>query len=237
MITGPLIAEIAALAGDPARANILTALLDGRALTASELAYAARVTPQTASAHLAKLTEAKLLALAKQGRHRYFRLASPKVAHMLESIMAVAVENQPRYRPLSPQARALRRARVCYDHFAGLLGVGLANFLSQRGYVELDDEGGHVTDAGSRFLDEFGVDLADAAKRRRHFCRSCLDWTERRPHIGGAVGAALANRCFALGWTERDKMLRAIRITAAGERGFRERFDLAIGPEARNLPA
>jgi hypothetical protein len=151
--------------------------------------------------------------------------------------MAVALATQPRYRPLSAQAEVLRVARVCYDHFAGLLGVGLANFLSQRGYVELDDEGGHVTDAGSRFLDEFGVDLADAAKRRRHFCRSCLDWTERRPHIGGAVGAALANRCFALGWTERDKMLRAIRITAAGERGFRERFDLAIGPEARNLPA
>ena len=233
MITGPLIAEIAALAGDPARANILSALLDGRALTASELAYAARITPQTASAHLAKLTEAKLLAPARQGRHRYFRLASPKVAQMLESIMAVAMENQPRYRPLSPQARALRRARVCYDHFAGLLGVGLAEFLSARGYVELDEEGGGITDSGKEFLSEFGVDLADAARRRRHFCRACLDWTERRPHIGGAVGAALANRCFELGWTERDKTLRAIRITPAGERGFRDSLGMSLAEDEK----
>src|SRR4051812_46954510 len=124
MITGPLIAEIAGLAGEPARATMLTALLDGRALTATELAYAARITPQTASAHLAKLTEAGLITPLRDGRYRYFRLASPKVAQMLDGIMAVALEHRPRYRPLSRQAQELREeARVCYDHLAGRLSV------------------------------------------------------------------------------------------------------------------
>src|SRR3989441_11374183 len=125
MITGPLTAEIAGLVGEPARATMLSALLDGRALTASELAFAARVTPQTASTHLAKLTEAGLLSPIREGRHRYFRLASPKVAEMLDGIMAVALENRPRYRPLSRQARELSAARICYDHLAGRLSVDL----------------------------------------------------------------------------------------------------------------
>jgi DNA-binding transcriptional ArsR family regulator len=123
MNTGPLIAEIAALVSDPARATMLTALLDGRALTASELAYAARITPLTASAHLAKLTQAGLLTALREGRHRYFRLASPKIFEMLDSIMAVAVENRPRFRPLSRQARELSDARICYDNLAGRLSV------------------------------------------------------------------------------------------------------------------
>jgi DNA-binding transcriptional ArsR family regulator len=228
MITGPIIAEIAALAGDPARASMLSALLDGRAMTASELAYAARVTPQTASAHLGKLTEAHLVTLLKMGRHHYFRLATPQVAQMLESIMAVALVTQPRYRPLSAQAETLRVARVCYDHFAGLLGVGLADFLVAQGHVELEEEGGQVTDQGSRFLAELGVDLFHATRQRRRFCRTCLDWTERRPHIAGAVGAALANRCFELGWTRRAKLNRGVLITPAGHSGFQKFFDLKL---------
>src|SRR5580765_5823915 len=119
MITGPIIAEIAALVGDPARATMVTALLDGRALTASELAFAARVTPQTASTHLAKLTEAGLLLAIREGRRRYFRLASPKVVEMLDGIVTVALEKRPQYRPLSRQARELGAARICYDHLAG----------------------------------------------------------------------------------------------------------------------
>ena len=129
MTTGPLIAEIAGLVGDPARAAMLCALLDGRALTATELAQAARVTPQTASTHLAKLAEAGLVARMRDGRYRYFRLASPRVAEMLEGIMAVALENRPRYRPLSPRARALSAARICYDHLAGRLSVDLTDSL------------------------------------------------------------------------------------------------------------
>ncbi len=227
MMTGPLIAEIAALAGDPARANILSALLDGRAMTATELAYAARVTPQTASAHLGKLAEAGLISAVKSGRNRYFRLTSPAVAQMMESIMAVAVANRPRYRPLSRQAARLRDARVCYDHLAGRLGVQIADAMAALGYIVLEDEGGHLTDSGTRFLSELGIDLFVESRRRR-LCRSCLDWTERRPHIGGAVGAALTGRWLELGWIERAKDSRAVAITAAGQRGFHEIFGTAM---------
>jgi DNA-binding transcriptional ArsR family regulator len=232
MITGPLIAEIAGLVGEPARANMLSALLDGRALTATELAYAARITAQTASTHLAKLTEAGLISPIKDGRYRYFRLASPKVAQMLDGIMAVALEDRPRYRPLSRQARELQSARICYDHLAGRLSVDLADFFIARGYLVIGDEAAEVTEEGSRFLTEFGIDVAAAGARRRHFCRSCLDWTERRLHIGGAIGAALANRCFDLGWAERMKDSRAVVITAAGKQGFMDVFGIGATHKA-----
>jgi DNA-binding transcriptional ArsR family regulator len=229
MISGAMIAEIAALAGDPARANILTALLDGRSMTATELAYAARVTPQTTSAHLAKLTEAGLITATPSGRHRYFRLASSRVAQMLESIVAVAGDNRPRFKPLSRQAAALRDGRVCYDHLAGRLGVAIADAMTRRGYIVLEDEGGHLTDSGSRYLSAFGIDLYDPAlQRRRHMCRACLDWTERRPHIGGAIGAALAEKLLALGWITRAKDSRAVTLTLAGERGLRESLGMSL---------
>src|SRR5260221_12759048 len=157
MISGAMIAEIAALAGDPARANILTALLDGRAMTATELAYAARVTPQTTSAHLGKLVAAGLITATPSGRHRYFRLASPKVAQMLESIVAVAGDNRPRFRPLSRQAAELRAARVCYDHLAGQLGVHIADAMVARGYLVLENDGRRITDAGTRYVVELGI--------------------------------------------------------------------------------
>jgi hypothetical protein len=145
---------------------------------------------------------------------------------MLEGIMAVAIDNKPRYRPLSRQARELRAARVCYDHFAGRLGVDLADFLTGCEYIVLGDEGGQVTDSGARFLSSFGLDLFAVGNKRRQFCRSCLDWTERRPHIGGAVGAALTSRCFQLGWTERMKHSRAVAVTEAGKLGFHETFGI-----------
>jgi len=226
MITGPLIVEVAALVGEPARATILSALLDGRALTASELAFAARVTPQTASTHLAKLTEAGLLSVIRDGRHRYFRLASPKVVEMLDGIVAVALEKRPRYRPLSRQARELSAVRVCYDHLAGRLSVDLTDFFTTHEYIVLGDEAAEVTEAGTRFLTEFGIDLAALSSSRRYFCRLCLDWTERRPHIAGALGAVLTKRYFDLGWTERMKHSRAVIITALGKRGFSETFGI-----------
>src|SRR5689334_22821723 len=140
MITGPLIAETAGLVGEAARATMLSALLDGRALTATELAYAARITPQTASTHLSKLTETGLISAIKDGRCRYFRLASPKVVQMLDGIMAVALEHRPRYRPLSRQARELQDARVCYDHLAGRLSVDLADFFTEHEFIVFGDE-------------------------------------------------------------------------------------------------
>ena len=226
MITGPIIAEIAALVGDPARATIVSALLDGRALTASELAFAARIAPQTASTHLAKLTEAGLLSVVRSGRHRYFRLASPTVADMIDGIVAVALEKRPRYRPLSPQARALGAARICYDHLAGRLSVDLTDSFVARKYVVLDDGAAEITTAGTRFFTDFGIELPTLRSTRRHLCRLCLDWTERRPHIAGAVGAAITARYFDLGWLERMQRSHAVIVTPLGRRGYQRTFGI-----------
>ena len=171
MITGPIIAEIAALVGDPARATMVAALLDGRTLTASELAFAARVTPQTASAHLAKLTEAGVLSVFRNGRHRHFRLASPTVANMIDGIVAVALAKRPRYRPLSRQARALSAARICYDHLAGRLSVDLTDSLVARKHVVPNDTAAEITTAGIHFFARFGIDLPARRSSRRHFCQ------------------------------------------------------------------
>ncbi len=227
MVVGSQTAEVAALVGDPARANILMALSDGRALTATELAFLARITPQTASGHLAKLVDGRLLAVAKQGRHRYFRLASPLVGRMLESINAMAaIEGPPRHRPRSPADDALRHARYCYDHLAGRLGVALADALVERGHVEFGEDGGVVTPTGTEFLAGFGLDLA--MRTRRAFCRPCIDWSERRAHIAGAVGAGLASRCFALGWLQRIRDTRALNVTAKGRNGLRDTFGIDL---------
>ncbi len=226
MITGPIVAEIAALLADPARATMVWALLDGGALAASELAGAARITPQTASSHLAKLTKAGLLSMARHGRHRYFRLATPRVSDMIDGIVAVALEKRPRYRPLSRPARALNAARMCYEHLAGRLSVDLTDSFVARGYVVLDDEVAEVTRAGARFLTEFGIELPTPRSPRRHSCRLCLDWTERRPHIAGAVGAAITKRCFDLGWLERMSRSQAVVVTPLGRRGFLEIFGI-----------
>jgi DNA-binding transcriptional ArsR family regulator len=222
-------AEIGALIGDPARANMLAALADGRALTASELSYIARVTPQTTSGHLGKLAAANLLVLTRQGRHRYYRLASPLVAQMLESVMAVAaIQLPPRRRLPSRIDDEMRVARTCYDHLAGRLGVGLADALAARGQILLTEDGGEVTAAGMGFLAGFGVEPALFKGSRRPFCRACLDWSERRWHVAGAVGAALCRRCLELGWIERRSDSRAVAITVAGRRGFTEAFGLSL---------
>jgi DNA-binding transcriptional ArsR family regulator len=228
MITGPIIAEIAALVGDPTRATIVSALLDGRALAASELAVAARITPQTASTHLAKLTEAGLLSVVRSGRHRHFRLASPAVLDMMEGIVAIALEKRPRYRPLSRQARALSAARICYDHLAGRLSVDLTDAFVAREYVVVDDEAARITAAGIRFLTEFGIELPALRSTRRQLCRLCLDWTERRPHIAGALGAAITRRCFDLGWIERTTRSHAVVVTPAGRRGLQKTFGIDV---------
>jgi len=226
MITGAIIAEVAALVGDPARATMVSALLDGRALTASALALAARVTPQTASTHLGKLTGAGLLSVVRNGRHRHFRLASPTVACMIEGIVAVALEKRPRYRPLSREARALSAARICYDHLAGRLSVDLTDSFAAREYVVLDDGVAEVTTAGTRFFTRFGVELPTPRSTRRRFCRLCLDWTERRPHIAGAIGSGITRRCFDLGWMERVERSHAVVVTPLGRRGLRATFGI-----------
>lgn len=217
-------ATIAALLGDPARANILTALMDGRALTAKELAFAAHISPSTTSGHLARLTDANLLAVEKQGRHRYFRLASPLVGQMLESVMAVAGP-EPHLGPQWRGGEALRTARTCYDHLAGRLGVALTDSLTESGYLQLSQDGGEVTESGRAFLTHFG---AEPQAGKRVFCRPCLDWSERRPHIAGRLGAALACRCMDLGWIARQRDSRAVTITQVGEHGFAETFGIDL---------
>jgi DNA-binding transcriptional ArsR family regulator len=226
---GPLdMAGIAALVGDPARATMLGSLMDGRALTATELALDAGVTPQTASGHLSKLVDAHLLTVLKQGRHRYHRLASPLVGRMLEGIMAVAaIEAPPRHRPRSARDDAMCFARTCYDHLAGRLGVALADALVERGVVQLDDDGGEVTAEGRDFLDGFGIEKTERG-RRGPFCRPCLDWSERRWHLGGRLGVDLTRRCFDLGWIERRRDSRAVTVTAKGREGLAQRFGVAL---------
>jgi DNA-binding transcriptional ArsR family regulator len=229
-------AEVAALAGDPARAGMLHALMDGRALTASELARAAGITPQTASGHLGRLAVAGLLVVEKQGRHRYHRLASPAVAHMLESIMQVAAgegTNRPRL-VVGPRDAALRAARTCYNHLAGRLGVALADALVEGGRIELASDGGMVTDAGIRFFSRIGIDLdsvISGSGRRsvRVLCRPCLDWSERRLHIAGTIGAALCTHSLGKGWIRRNDGTRAVTITPRGQSAFREEFNVRLG--------
>lgn len=224
-------AEVAAIAGDQARAVMLNTLMDGRALTATELANAAGITAQTASGHLARLTAAGLLAVEKQGRHRYHRLASPTVAHMLESIMRVAAEPQlARARPVSgPRDAALRAARTCYDHIAGRLGVALADAMTKRGLIELSSDGGIVTPKGLRHFQKLGIDKAISGNRtRRAVCRPCLDWSERRPHLAGALGAALCEHCFKAGWIKRIAGTRALRVTPHGMTALRDHFAVTI---------
>lgn len=226
------LAEIASLVGEPARAGMLVALMGGRALTAGELAQAGGITPQTASGHLARLTEAGLLAVRRQGRHHYYRLASLEVARMLETVMAVSCEipsHRRRAVVTGPRDVAMRAARTCYDHLAGQLGVRIAKALVRHSHIELSDEAGAITDSGLAFLGGFGVDIQTRPRAgKRMFCRPCLDWSERVPHIGGTLGAALAARCFVLGWIERIPGSRAISVTPAGRHGFAERFGIVL---------
>jgi DNA-binding transcriptional ArsR family regulator len=222
------LAALGSVLGERARARMLLALGDGRALPAGVLASEAGVAASTASQHLGRLVDAGLLAVVPQGRHRYYRLAGPQVGQMLEGIMNVALNAPPRYQPKSRVDEQMRHARTCYDHIAGVLGVGLADAMTARELVVLGDEAGEVTPAGLEFLGKLGVDLSAAQSKRRVFCRPCLDWTERRPHIGGAVGAALAQRCLDLRWVARVRDHRALTITPAGRRGFQEFFALSV---------
>jgi DNA-binding transcriptional ArsR family regulator len=225
------IAEIGALLGDPARAAMLSALMSGRALTAGELAYQAGVTAQTASGHLSKLTQQGLLSVTKQGRHRYFRLASREIGTMLEGVTLVAaLHAPPRHRPRSAADEALRFARTCYDHLAGTLGVLLTDALTEAGHIELGEEGGSVTHSGENFLSELGLDLAELHRQKRHFCRPCLDWSERRMHLAGALGAALTKHCLSDGWLVRHRDSRAVAVTPKGRRALAERFAIELSP-------
>ncbi|MCC7276622.1 MAG: helix-turn-helix transcriptional regulator [Alphaproteobacteria bacterium] len=221
------LARIAALVGEPARAAMLVVLMDGRALTAAELAGAAGVAPQTASSHLARLTEAGLLKVERQGRHRYHRLADPEVARMLEGILQLAATTA-RARPATgPRDAAMRTARTCYDHLAGRLGVAITDALVAHGAVEFDDEAGLLTAEGVRFLGRIGIAVPTDGRASRPMCRPCLDWSERRPHVAGKVGAAICAHCLAAGWVRRRAGTRSLEITPPGRRALHGAFGIA----------
>jgi DNA-binding transcriptional ArsR family regulator len=224
MKDGPDIARVAGLIGEPARAEMLTALLDGRALTASELAGTAGVSRPTASAHLARLVEARLLAVEAQGRHRYFRLADDEVAHALEALLGVAFRSRPTRLVTGPREPALRKARVCYDHLAGELAVMVWSGLQASGALASGREGLGLSDGGAARFRALGVDVDAVARQRRVFCRPCLDWGERRDHLAGALGAALLQRLYELRWAARVKGSRVVEFSALGEQNLRAAF-------------
>ena len=224
MKEGPDIALIGALIGDPARANMLTTLMTGKALTASELAAEAGITAQTASSHLSKLETAGLLTQRKQGRHRYFALADDEVGNLLEAMMGLAAKRGHMRARTGPRDPALRKARVCYNHLAGDFGVRLFASMVARGLLAEAGEEISLTEAGEAFVGELGIDLPDLTQSRRPLCRSCLDWSERRTHLAGALGTGLLDRFYDLGWAHRIEGSRVVSFTGEGERRFRECF-------------
>jgi DNA-binding transcriptional ArsR family regulator len=227
------IAHIAALVGEPARTAMLLALLDGRALTAHELANVGNITPATASRHLGLLVDAGLLRLERQGRHRYHRLASAEVAHVLEGIIQLAAQQAPATRRVmvpGPRDAAMRLARTCYDHIAGRLGVAITERLLADGAIAFDGEAGHVTDRAGEVLKGLGLDAAAASATspsKRPHCRPCLDWSERRMHVAGRLGAMICAHCLHTGWLLRPAGTRALQPSPAGVVALRDWLGVA----------
>jgi DNA-binding transcriptional ArsR family regulator len=227
MKVGPDIAMVASLVGDPARANMLTALMTGRALTASELAQEAGITPQTTSSHLAKLEAGGLIEQEKQGRHRYYRLADPDVAGVLEGLAGLAARAGHMRVRTGPKDPALRRARICYDHLAGDLGVQMLDSMKRQKLVRQHKQNIELTAEGERFIARtLQIDADMLAHPRRPVCKACLDWSERRHHLAGTLGAALMNRFAELKWAARDPTpgSRIIQFSRNGEKRFAALF-------------
>ena len=224
MVEGPNIARIAALLGDPGRANMLVHLMGGRALTATELAAVAGITASTASSHLGKLVAGGVVAVETQGRHRYYRLAGPDIATLLEMLMGVA--DRAGHRPLrtGPRDPDLRRARICYDHLAGDYAGQRFELNSANWLLVVADAAVTLSDPGRGYMAGFGIDIAALEQARRPLCRSCLDWSARRRHLAGSLGAALLQRFGELGWVTRQPDSRVMRFTPAGVQGFTARF-------------
>src|SRR5476649_47289 len=223
MKAGPDIAMVASLVGDPARANMLTALLSGRALTASELAQEAGITPQTASSHLGKLETGGLIEQEKQGRHRYYRLTDPDVADVLERLAGLAARTGHMRVRTGPKEPALRRARICYDHLAGDLGVQMLDSMKRQRLLRQNKQGIELTAEGARFLaNSLQISTEALAHPRRPTCKACLDWSERRHHLAGTLGAAMMTRFIELKWAARDTApgSRVVNFTRNGEKRF-----------------
>jgi DNA-binding transcriptional ArsR family regulator len=226
MTTYPDLASVASLIAEPARASMLSALLGDIALPAGELARLAKVTPQTASAHLAKLVEGNLLSVTALGRHRYFRLRDKNVAQVLEALALIARPARVDSLNDSLQRSAIQRARTCYDHLAGVLGVELTQAMMNNGYIQYHGEAYEVTPPGETWFSSFGVDCSELQQKRRTFARSCLDWSERKPHMAGALGAAILHRMLELKWILRVRGSRTVKVTDLGCQQLQNEFGL-----------
>jgi DNA-binding transcriptional ArsR family regulator len=221
-----LLSEIAMAIGEPARMRILLSLLDGHARTSTELAVVAEVSPSTASAHLNRLRETRLIHVAAQGRHRYYSLRSPDVARVLEGLSVLAGATTKKFAPSTPAS--LRKARSCYDHMAGAVAVALHDQFLREGWLISNPADGadayQVSCTGARTLDRLGIAIAEVQGLRRRFAYACLDWSERRPHIAGALGAALLKHAVAKKWVIRDLNSRVLSLTRLGERDILARL-------------
>lgn len=220
MKEGPNIALIGSLIGDPARANMLTALMSGKALTATELAGEAGVTVQTASSHLKKLVDGGMLNQRKSGRHRYFSTADEEVADLLESLMGLAAKQGHMRTRTGPKDPALRKARVCYNHLAGEMGVAMFDSLIAENWIDDDYNAPSLTSQGKTFFADFGIDIDALNKARRPVCKSCLDWSARRSHLAGGLGVALLDRFYELSWAKRLDGTRIVKFSKKGEAEF-----------------
>jgi DNA-binding transcriptional ArsR family regulator len=224
MKDGPDLARIATLVGDPARANMLTALMDGGSLTASELAMEAGVTAQTASSHLGKLLDGGLLSLASQGRHRYYALAGAQVAGMLEAIMGVAAAVGPKRARPGPRDETMREARVCYDHLAGQQAVTMLDGFLARGILASQGDGLVLGQSAPAYFAAVGIDTNGLGASRRPACRACLDWSVRRSHLAGTLGASILDKILAEKWARRQTDGRAVIFTPRGKSAFATAF-------------
>lgn len=224
MSESPNIARLAAPLADPARARMVTLLMDGRARTVTELGTATGLTKASASEHAARLLDAGLLAAERQGRHKYLRLASPAVARLIEAMMTLAPAPDQRFGPRDP---ALREARLCYNHLAGALGVRLYQSLSTRGFLAHAPGGLDLTDPGRTFCLSLGLTAQDLAPARAPLCRDCLDWSERQSHLGGRLGRLLLSRMESQGWLHRHDGSRALTVTPAGRAAFAQAFPVS----------
>ena len=217
-------AVIASLVGDPARSNMLTALMSGRALTATELAQEAGITPQTASSHLAKLEAGHLVVPEKQGRHRYFRLSGADVAAVLEGLMGLAARAGHLRVRTGPADPGLRRARVCYDHLAGDFGVQMLDAMTEKKLLRAHKGSMTLTSQGERFVADFANALSTLGGSRRPLCKTCLDWSVRRSHLAGSLGAAMLSRFYQLNWAKREKGNRIVSFSPKGTARFNALF-------------